>query len=160
MMRIGFGFDVHKFDAARPLILGGVHIPDAPGLAGHSDADVLTHALCDALLGALALGDIGTHFPDTSPAYKDADSLHLLREVVEKVYAQGAAVANVDATLVLQAPKVAPYAPAMRENLAACLRCTVGQVSVKATTSEGLGFTGRGEGVAAYAVALLSVPAL
>ena len=161
-IRVGCGFDVHPFAEGRRLVLGGVHIPHARGLDGHSDADVLTHAVCDALLGALALGDIGTFFPDSSPQYKDADSLALLRQVHEKLQAHsaGVKVVNVDTTIALQAPMLAPHIAEMRANLAACLQCTVAQVGVKATTTERLGFVGREEGAAAYAVALLDVPVL
>lgn len=154
-MRIGHGYDVHKLAEGRRLILGGVDIPYEKGLLGHSDADVLTHAVMDALLGALALGDIGQHFPDTDPQYSGADSLQLLSHVVQLISAQGFQVGNVDATILAQAPKLAPYIPAMRENLARAMGVDASQVSVKATTEEGLGFTGRKEGIAAHAVALL-----
>ena len=154
-MRIGSGFDVHAFADGRKLILGGVEIPHAQGLAGHSDADVLLHAICDALLGAAALGDIGAHFPDTNAAFKNIDSRILLREVGEKIVALGYVVANVDATIIAQAPKMAPHIAAMCANIATDLRIAVTQVNVKATTTEKLGFTGRGEGVAAQAVCLL-----
>ena len=153
--RIGSGFDVHAFADGRKLIIGGVDIPHAQGLAGHSDADVLLHAICDALLGAAALGDIGAHFPDTNAAFKNIDSRILLREVGEKIAALGYAVANVDATIIAQAPKMAPHIAAMCANIATDLRIAVTQVNVKATTTEKLGFTGRGEGVAAQAVCLL-----
>jgi 2-C-methyl-D-erythritol 2,4-cyclodiphosphate synthase len=154
-MRIGTGFDVHAFADGRALVIGGVTIPHPRGLAGHSDADVLLHAIADALLGALALGDIGVHFPDTDARYRGADSRALLRHVVALVAGRGYAVGNVDATVIAQAPKLAPHIPAMRENLAADLGCALDCVSVKATTTERLGFTGRGEGIAAEAVALL-----
>lgn len=154
-MRIGHGYDVHKLAQDRKLILGGVDIPYEKGLLGHSDADVLTHAVMDALLGALALGDIGQHFPDTDPRYEGADSLQLLSHVVQLISAQGFQLGNVDATILAQAPKLAPHIPAMRENLARSMGVDVSQVSVKATTEEGLGFTGQKEGVAAHAVALL-----
>ena len=154
-MRIGSGFDVHAFADGRKLILGGVDIPHAQGLAGHSDADVLLHAICDALLGAAALGDIGAHFPDTSVAFKNIDSRILLRHVGEKIAALGYAVANVDATIIAQAPKMAPHIAAMCANIATDLRIAITQVNVKATTTERLGFTGRGEGIAAQAVCLL-----
>lgn len=154
-MRIGSGFDVHAFADGRKLILGGVEIPHAQGLAGHSDADVLLHAICDALLGAAALGDIGAHFPDTSAAFKNIDSRILLRHVGGKIAALGYAVANVDATIIAQAPKMAPHIAAMCANIATDLRIAVTQVNVKATTTERLGFTGRGEGIAAQAVCLL-----
>ncbi len=153
--RIGSGFDVHAFADGRKLIIGGVDIPHGQGLAGHSDADVLLHAICDALLGAAALGDIGAHFPDTNAAFKNIDSRILLREVGEKIAALGYAVANVDATIIAQAPKMAPHIAAMCANIATDLRIAVTQVNVKATTTEKLGFTGRGEGVAAQAVCLL-----
>ena len=154
-MRIGHGYDVHRLTAGRKLILGGVTIPYEKGLDGHSDADVLTHAVMDALLGALALGDIGKHFPDTDPAYKGADSLALLRHVAALIREKGWQVGNIDATVLAQAPKLAPHIMQMRENLAAAMACDVDCVSVKATTEEGLGFTGSGEGIAAHAIALL-----
>ncbi|HLT48779.1 MAG TPA: 2-C-methyl-D-erythritol 2,4-cyclodiphosphate synthase [Rubricoccaceae bacterium] len=154
-MRIGIGYDVHRLVAGRPLILGGVPVASDLGLQGHSDADVLTHAVIDALLGAAALGDIGQHFPDTDEAWRGADSLALLRAVVAKVAHEGWAVANVDATVVLQRPKLRPHVGAMRAQLAAALGVEPGRVSVKATTGEGMGFVGRGEGAAAHAVALL-----
>jgi 2-C-methyl-D-erythritol 2,4-cyclodiphosphate synthase len=154
-MRIGHGFDVHRLVAGRKLILGGVEIPCELGLLGHSDADVLCHAISDALLGALALGDIGRHFPDTDPRYRGADSLGLLGHVAGLVREKGYGVANVDATLILQRPKVAPYVERMRENLAAALGVAVDAVSVKATTSEGMGYEGRGEGASCHAVVLL-----
>ena len=156
--RIGTGFDVHAFVAGRALVLGGVTIPHAKGLAGHSDADVLLHAIADALLGALALGDIGKHFPDTDAAYSGADSRVLLRRVMDLVAMRGYGIGNVDATIVAQAPKMAPHVAQMRANIAADLRCAEDCISVKATTTEHLGFTGREEGIAAQAVALL-VPA-
>ena len=154
-MRIGHGYDVHKLVEGRRLILGGVDIPYEKGLLGHSDADVLTHAVMDALLGAAALGDIGQHFPDTDPAYAGADSLALLKAVMGLLSKAGYTVGNVDATILAQAPKLAPHIPQMRENLARAMGVDVGQVSVKATTEEGLGFTGQKEGIAAHAVALL-----
>ncbi len=154
-MRIGHGYDVHRLVDGRALILGGVQIPYAKGLLGHSDADVLAHAVADALLGAAALGDIGGMFPDTDPAFAGADSLRLLAEVVKAVRDAGYGVGNIDATVLAQAPKLKPYTPAMREKLAAACGVTVGQISVKATTEEGLGFTGSGEGIAAHAVCLL-----
>lgn len=154
-MRIGHGYDVHRLVKGRALILGGVTIPYEKGLLGHSDADVLTHAVMDALLGAAALGDIGRHFPDSDPAYKGADSLALAREVASKLAAAGWQLGNLDATVLCQAPKLAPHIPAMRQNLADALGVSAGQVSVKATTEEHLGFTGAGEGIAAHAVALL-----
>ena len=155
-MRIGQGFDVHALAAGRKLIIGGVEIAYEKGLDGHSDADVLLHALCDALLGAAALGDIGRHFPDTDPRYKNADSRMLLREVSRLVQEANYRVVNVDATIIAQAPKMAPHIPAMVSNIAADLGLSRGQVNVKATTTEGLGYTGRGEGIAAEAVALLN----
>ena len=155
MMRIGCGFDVHAFADQRRLILGGVEVPHARGLIGHSDADVLTHAICDALLGAVGLGDIGTHFPNDDPIYKDADSLQLLKEVTARARAAGFYLVNVDSTVALEQPKLAPYIEAMRGKLAVALSATVAQVSIKATTSEKLGFVGRQEGAAAFAVALM-----
>lgn len=154
-MRIGQGYDVHKLVEGRKLILGGVEVPYERGLLGHSDADVLTHAVMDALLGACALGDIGHLFPDNDPAYAGADSLKLLDAVVELLEAKGYSIGNVDATIIAQAPKLAPYEPEMRRNLARRLKVEVDQVSVKATTQERLGFTGRGEGIAAQAVCLV-----
>jgi 2-C-methyl-D-erythritol 2,4-cyclodiphosphate synthase len=154
-MRIGQGFDVHVLLEGRKLIVGGVTIPFEKGLAGHSDADVLIHAVCDALLGAAALGDIGKHFPDTDPVYKDADSRALLREVGKKIARAGFAIANVDATIIAQAPKMAPHIAAMVANLASDLGLKPGQVNVKAKTAERLGAIGRGEGIAAEAIALL-----
>lgn len=154
-VRVGHGFDVHRLEEGRPLILGGVVIPWEKGLAGHSDADVLTHAVIDSVLGAAGLGDIGRHFPDTDPAYRGADSMELLRHVVAMVADRGWAVGQVDGTVVAQRPKLAPYIEAMRASLAAALQVEPGAVNVKATTSEGLGFAGRGEGMAAYAVSVL-----
>ncbi|NNF58830.1 MAG: 2-C-methyl-D-erythritol 2,4-cyclodiphosphate synthase [Rhodothermaceae bacterium] len=154
-MRIGIGYDVHRLTEGRPLILGGITVPSPLGLDGHSDADVLTHAIIDALLGAAALGDIGQHFPDTDSAWKGADSIELLREVVRLIGAEGYAVGNVDAVVVLQRPKLRPHIDAMRARLAEVLEVVVGQVSIKATTGEGMGFAGREEGAAAHAVALL-----
>ena len=154
-MRLGNGFDVHALVPGRKLVLGGVVIPYDRGLDGHSDADVLLHAVCDAILGALALGDIGAHFPDTDARWKDADSRVLLRHVSSLATARGYRVGNLDVTLIAQAPKVAPYVAAMRANLAADLGCEESEVSVKATTTERLGFTGRGEGIAAMATVLL-----
>ena len=154
-VRIGNGFDVHALVAGRKLVLGGVTIPYERGLAGHSDADALLHAVCDAILGALALGDLGQHFPDTDPRWKGADSRVLLRHVGSLATAQGWRIGNLDATLIAQAPKLAPHVPAMRANLAADLGCAIGDVSVKATTTERLGFTGRGEGIAALATVVV-----
>ena len=154
-MRIGHGYDVHRLTEGRKLILGGVEVPFDKGLLGHSDADVLTHAVMDALLGACALGDIGHLFPDSDPAFAGADSLRLLDEVVSRLHAQGFRVGNVDATVLAQAPKLAPHLPAIRRNLADRLQVPLSRVSVKATTEEGLGFTGTGEGMAAHAVCLV-----
>lgn len=154
-MRIGHGYDVHKLVEGRDLILGGVHIPWERGLLGHSDADVLLHAVSDALLGAAGLGDIGKHFPDTDPAYLGADSLELLKIVGQKVQAAGCRVSNVDVTLIAQRPKVGPYIPEMKEKIAGALALSPARVNVKATTEEGLGFTGSGEGIACHAVCLL-----
>lgn len=154
-MRIGHGYDVHKLVDGRKLILGGVDIPWEKGLLGHSDADVLTHAVMDSLLGAAGLGDIGKHFPDTDPAYAGADSLKLLDHVVALLEQKGWRVGNVDATILAQRPKLAPHIPAMRENLASRMKIPAEQVNVKATTEEGLGFTGSGEGMAAHSVCLL-----
>ena len=154
-MRIGHGYDVHRLVPGRRLILGGVEIPWERGLLGHSDADVLTHALMDALLGAAALGDIGKLFPDSDPAYTGADSVELLRRVAALLREAGFAVENVDCTVLAQAPKLAPHSPEMRRRLAGALGLDEGRVSVKATTEEGLGFTGSGAGIAAHAVCLL-----
>ncbi len=155
MIRIGHGYDVHRLVPGRKLILGGVEIPHTTGLLGHSDADVLTHALMDALLGAAAMGDIGHLFPDSDVQYAGADSLQLLRAVMERLRAAGYAVGNVDCTVLAQAPKLAPHILQMRKNLAEILGCGLDAVSVKATTEEGLGFTGAKEGIAAHAVVLL-----
>ena len=154
-MRIGHGYDVHRLVEGRRLILGGVDIPWERGLLGHSDADVLTHAVMDALLGAAGLGDIGQHFPDTDPAYAGADSLKLLEHVAGLLRERGFVVGNVDATVLAQRPKLAPHIPRMRENLARAMGAEPAQVNVKATTEEGLGFTGSGGGMAAHAVCLL-----
>ena len=154
-MRIGHGYDIHRLVVGRPLVLGGVVVPSDLGLAGHSDADVLTHAVIDALLGAAALGDIGAHFPDTDEAWRGADSLDLLRTVVERLGAAGFRVSNVDATVVLERPKLRDHIDTMRAGLAAAMSVDVGRVSVKATTGEGMGFVGTGEGAAAHAVALV-----
>lgn len=153
MTRFGMGYDVHRLVEGRRLILGGVDVPYEKGLLGHSDADVLLHAVSDALLGAAALGDIGTHFPDTDARFKGADSGKLLAEAARLVRAEGYAIGNVDATIVAQAPKLLPYIQEMRENIARFLDIPVGDVNVKATTEERLGFTGSGEGMSAYAVA-------
>ena len=154
-MRIGHGYDVHRFADGRELILGGVEIPYHKGLLGHSDADVLLHAVMDALLGAAALGDIGQHFPDKDPKYKDADSLKLLWEVVGKLKAEGYKVVNIDSTVCAQEPKLAPYIDEMRENIAVACGLKKSAVSVKATTEEGLGFTGKLEGISATSVCLI-----
>ena len=154
-MRIGFGYDVHRLVEGRPLILGGVIIDHPVGLDGHSDADVLLHAISDALFGAAAMGDIGSHFPDTDPAFKGADSLELLRETVRRVRAAGFRLVNIDATVSAQAPKLRPYIDTMRAHIAKASGLDVGAVSVKATTTERLGFVGTGEGMAAHAVCLI-----
>ena len=154
-MRIGHGYDVHRLTEGRKLILGGTEIPHRLGLLGHSDADVLTHAIMDAMLGALALGDIGQHFPDSDARYAGADSLKLLAHVNALIQEQGWQIGNLDATILAQAPKLAPHIPQMRQNLAQVLGCALTQVSVKATTEEKLGFTGNEEGIAAHCVVLL-----
>lgn len=154
-MRVGIGYDVHPFERGRPLVLGGVRIEHESGLAGHSDADVLTHALIDALLGAAALGDIGQHFPANDARYRDADSLDLLRRTVTLITGAGYQISNVDATIIAEAPKLTPYIAAMRQALAAALGIDTGLVGVKATTADRLGAIGRGEGIAAMASALL-----
>lgn len=154
-VRTGIGYDVHRLVPSRPLVLGGVTIDHPLGLEGHSDADVLLHAIADALLGAAALGDIGHHFPPGDPRYKDADSRDLLRQTAGLVRAAGFALVNVDATIIAEAPRIGPHAPAMRAAIAACLELPPEAVSIKATTNEGMGFVGRGEGIAALAVATL-----
>ena len=154
-MRIGMGYDVHRLVEDRPLILGGVNVPFEKGLLGHSDADVLTHAVMDALLGAAALGDIGKHFPDTDPADKGADSMKLLTEVGKLIDGTNMLIANIDATVMCERPKLRPYIDTMREKIAGCLGIDISQVSVKATTEEGLGFTGDGSGISAQAICLL-----
>lgn len=154
-MRIGHGYDVHKLTENRKLILGGVDIPYEKGLLGHSDADVLLHAISDSLLGAAALGDIGGMFPDTDPEYKDADSLVLLKAVGERLKSTGYYIVNIDSTVLAQKPKLKPYIEQMRNNIANALSVDVSSVSVKATTEEGLGFSGRGEGIAAHSVCLI-----
>ena len=154
-MRIGHGYDVHRLVEGRKLIIGGVDIPYEKGLLGHSDADVLLHAIADAILGAIGEGDIGKHFPDTDPAYRGADSLKLLAHVGSVAERKGYRLGNLDATIVAQRPKMAPHIPRMRENIARALECSPDQVNVKATTTEELGFCGRGEGIAAHAVALM-----
>jgi 2-C-methyl-D-erythritol 2,4-cyclodiphosphate synthase len=155
MFRIGQGFDVHQLTEGRPLIIGGIEIPYEKGLLGHSDADVLLHTVADACLGAVGEGDIGKHFPDTDPAFKDADSAKLLTHVWQVVKTKGYSLCNVDCTIIAQKPKMAPYIEKMRERIAGLLEGTIDQVNVKATTTEKLGFTGRGEGIAAQAVILL-----
>ncbi len=155
MIRIGHGYDVHRLVPGRKCIIGGVDIPHETGLLGHSDADVLSHAVMDSLLGALALGDIGKHFPDTDAKYAGADSILLLKETSRLVRENGYSVVNIDATVLAQAPKLAPYIDRMRGNIAEAIGCSISQVSVKATTEEGLGFTGAKEGVAAHCVCLL-----
>ncbi len=154
-MRVGHGYDVHRFAEGRRLILGGVELMHTQGLLGHSDADVLTHAVIDAMLGAAALGDIGSHFPDHDPAYRDVSSLLLLGRVAALLYERGYQLSNLDATIVAQAPKLAPYLPAMRQNLSKAIGVPIADINVKATTEEALGFTGRREGMAAHAVVLL-----
>lgn len=155
-MRIGMGYDVHRLVEGRELILGGVKIPYEKGLLGHSDADVLVHAIMDALLGAAALGDIGRHFPDTDPSYRGADSMELLARVGKLLEDRLYFIENIDASIVAQRPKLAPYVEKMREKIARCLHISVDQVNVKATTEEGLGFTGEGRGISSQAVCLLS----
>jgi 2-C-methyl-D-erythritol 2,4-cyclodiphosphate synthase len=155
MTLTGIGYDSHRLAAGRPLILGGVEIPGELGLDGHSDADVLTHAVIDALLGAAGLGDIGEHFPDSDERYRDADSIELLETVLPRVLAQGLELVNVDSTIVMERPKLGPHREAIRERLAVTLGLALGRVNVKATTGEGIGFIGRGEGVAALAVVSL-----
>lgn len=157
-MRIGMGYDVHKLVEGRDLIIGGVKIPYEKGLLGHSDADVLLHAVSDALLGAAALGDIGKHFPDTDPAYKGADSLKLLEEVGKLLENECYLIENIDATIIAQAPKMRPHIDTMRQNIADALSIDISQVNVKATTEEGLGFTGKGEGISSQAICLLNSP--
>lgn len=158
IMRIGMGYDVHKLVEGRNLILGGVNIPYEKGLLGHSDADVLLHAIMDALLGAAALGDIGKHFPDTDPAYKGISSIELLKKVGALLEEEGFLIENIDATIIAQAPKMRPHIDTMRENIARALAVEVGQVNVKATTEEGLGFTGTGEGISSQAICMLTSP--
>lgn len=157
-MRIGMGYDVHRLVEDRPLIIGGVTIPYEKGLLGHSDADVLLHAVMDALLGAAALGDIGKHFPDTDPAYKGASSMRLMERVGELLTENMFFIENIDATIIAQAPKMRPYIDEMRENIAKALKIDISQINVKATTEEGLGFTGAGEGISSQAVCMLSTP--
>ncbi|MGG5462997.1 2-C-methyl-D-erythritol 2,4-cyclodiphosphate synthase [Clostridium sp. B9] len=155
-MRIGMGYDVHKLVEKRDLILGGVKIPYEKGLLGHSDADVLLHAIMDSLLGASALGDIGKHFPDTDPKYKGADSIKLLEFVGELLYKNNYKISNIDATIIAQRPKMAPHIPKMRENIAKALKIDLDQINVKATTEEGLGFTGSGEGISSQSICLIT----
>lgn len=157
-MRVGMGYDVHRLTEGRDMIIGGVKIPYEKGLLGHSDADVLLHAISDALLGAAALGDIGKHFPDTDPAYKGISSLLLLKRVGELIEEKGFLIENIDATIIAQAPKMRPHIDAMRKNIAEALGILVEQVNVKATTEEGLGFTGSGEGISSQAICLLTSP--
>ncbi len=157
MLRIGHGYDVHRLVEGRKLILGGVEIEHSLGLLGHSDADVLLHAISDALLGAAAMGDIGGMFPDTDPAFKDADSLQLLKQVVARLKSNGYSVGNIDATVIAQKPKLKPFIEKMRENIACVCECDVSQINVKATTEEKLGFTGTEEGIAAHAVCIIEV---
>ena len=154
-MRVGMGYDVHRLTEGRPLILGGVEIPYEKGLLGHSDADVLLHAIMDALLGAAALGDIGRHFPDTDPAYEGISSIRLLEQTGALLEEADYAIGNIDAVIIAQRPKMAPYIPRMREHIAEALKISVSQINIKATTEEGLGFTGTGEGISAQAVCAL-----
>jgi 2-C-methyl-D-erythritol 2,4-cyclodiphosphate synthase len=156
MMRVGHGFDAHRLVEGRPFVVGGVTIPFERGPLGHSDGDTLTHAICDALLGAAALGDLGAHFPDTDPQWKGVDSLTLLAAVHEQLVRHGWTIGNIDATVVVQAPKLAPHIATMRDTLAETLTLDIAKISVKAKTSEGMGYTGDGSGIAAYAVALLT----
>ncbi|RFU68654.1 2-C-methyl-D-erythritol 2,4-cyclodiphosphate synthase [Peribacillus saganii] len=155
MFRIGQGFDVHQFAEGRPLIIGGITIPYEKGLLGHSDADVLLHTIADACLGAIGAGDIGKHFPDTDPEFKDADSAKLLEHVWKLVREQGYVLGNIDCTIIAQAPKMAPHIEKMKKRISGLLKASEGQINVKATTTEKLGFTGRGEGIAAQATVLL-----
>jgi 2-C-methyl-D-erythritol 2,4-cyclodiphosphate synthase len=155
-MRVGHGFDAHRLVEGRPFVVGGVTIPFERGPLGHSDGDTLTHAICDALLGAAALGDLGAHFPDTDPQWKGVDSLTLLAAVHEQLVRHGWTIGNIDATVVVQAPKLSPHIAAMRDTLAETLTLDIAKISVKAKTSEGMGYTGDGSGIAAYAVALLT----
>ena len=154
-IRVGHGYDVHRLVEGRKLMLGGVAIPFSKGLEGHSDADVLVHALCDALLGSLSLGDIGVHFPDTDPRYKDSDSLELLKQVAGMVKEKGFSIGNIDATIIAEQPKISGYLAQMKDTIAHTTGIDKGKVSIKATTTEGLGFAGRGEGIAAHAVVVV-----
>jgi len=156
VFRIGFGYDAHRLVKGRSLVLGGVTIPHSTGLLGHSDADVLTHAVIDAVIGALGLGDIGRHFPDTDPAFKGVSSLSMLKQVSAWMRRDGYGLNNLDATIVAQAPRLGPHLPDMRENLAGALESRVRDINIKATTTEGMGFSGRGEGMAAFAVVSLA----
>jgi len=155
-MLIGFGYDVHRLVEGRKLVIGGIEIPHQKGLAGHSDADVLLHAICDGFLGAMAEGDIGKHFPDTEPQFHGISSLHLLQRVARMISERGLAVVNVDTTVIAEKPSIGPYIPHMLEKIAETLKIPVQKVNIKATTSEGLGFIGEGKGIAAYAVVLLT----
>ncbi|HET7289830.1 MAG TPA: 2-C-methyl-D-erythritol 2,4-cyclodiphosphate synthase [Thermodesulfobacteriota bacterium] len=155
MHRIGFGFDAHKFSEGRKLMLGGLEIPFGLGLSGHSDADVLTHAICDALLGALGDGDIGTHFPDSDPRYKGVSSLSFLREITHMLKRGGYEVGNIDCVIVCEKPRIAPHIQAIKDSLSQVMGLPGNRIGIKATTTDGMGFTGRGEGIASYAVALI-----
>jgi 2-C-methyl-D-erythritol 2,4-cyclodiphosphate synthase len=155
LFRVGIGFDAHRLVKGRPLIIGGVRIPYDLGLSGHSDADVLTHAIIDGILGALAMGDIGIHFPDDDPAYKDVDSTILLRRVMELAKKEGYRINNLDNTIVAEMPKLTPYIPGMKERLSSILEILPSQINIKATTTEGMGFCGRGEGISAYSIVSL-----
>ncbi len=155
MFRIGLGYDVHQLVEGRPLIIGGLRIPHKTGLMGHSDADVLTHAIMDGILGAMAMGDIGSHFPDTDPAYRDMDSLLMLGKVMEWVKKDGFRINNIDSTIIAERPRLAPHIEGMKERLSRVLEVRTGQINIKATTTEGLGFCGREEGIAAFSVVSL-----
>ena len=155
MFRIGLGYDVHQLVEGRPLIIGGLRIPHETGLMGHSDADVLTHAIMDGILGAMAMGDVGNHFPDTDPAYKDMDSLVMLGKVMEWVKRDGFRINNIDSTIIAERPRLAPHIEGMKERLSRVLEVRTGQINIKATTTEGLGFCGREEGIAAFSVVSL-----
>lgn len=157
-MRVGIGYDIHKLARGRPLVLGGVTIPSDQGLAGHSDADVLCHAICDALLGAAGEGDIGLHYPDTDPQYKDIDSIYLLSQVYKMIHDKGFSVINIDATIFAEAPKLSPFREAMQKNIAAAVGTQPSRVNVKATTMEGLGSVGKNEGIAAICTVLITSP--
>lgn len=155
MYRIGFGFDAHKFSEGRKLTLGGLEIPFGLGLSGHSDADVLTHAICDALLGAMGEGDIGTHFPDSDPRYKGVSSLSFLRDILKIMTEEGYEIENIDSVIVCEKPKIAPHVPAIKDSLSNVMGISGNALGIKATTTDRMGFTGRGEGIASYAVALI-----